>query len=133
MEQVRLVYTSLAQGAPPSYNALAELLRVSRANNEKLGVTGVLCYAKGVYLQALEGDRDVVSRLYGKICHDRRHKDCQIVVCKSIERRRFGDWSMKLVAVEQALLDGIELKTMDAAQAEAFLGARADAERRRVA
>jgi len=132
MEQVRLVYTSLVQGALPSYNDLAELLRVSRAGNEKLGVTGVLCYAKGVYLQALEGDRDVVSRLYGKICHDRRHKNCQIVVCQSIDRRRFGDWSMKLVAVDNALLEGIELQAMDATQAEAFLGMRAGAERRRV-
>jgi hypothetical protein len=132
-QQIRLVYTSVVRGAWPSYNELANLLRVSRDNNAKLGVTGVLCYANGVFLQALEGDRDVVNRLYGKISHDRRHADCQIVVCKSIERRSFADWSMQLVAIDHALLDGIDLKAMTGPQAEAFLGLRADEERRRAA
>lgn len=133
MEYFRLVYTSVVRGAPPSYNELAELLRVSRDNNAKLGVTGVLCYADGVFLQALEGDRDVVNRLYGKIERDRRHADCQILVCMPSDHRRFPDWSMKLVAVDSALLEGVTLTAMNGPQAEAFLGLRADEERRRAA
>ena len=39
------------------------------------GITGVLCYGGGIYLQALEGGRKQVNDLYTLIVKDPRHKD----------------------------------------------------------
>ncbi len=56
----------------------------------------MLCYGNGAFLQALEGQRSEVNRLYNRITQDARHRECEVLVSGSIEMRRFADWSMKL-------------------------------------
>ncbi len=73
---------------------LAELLSVAREKNSRSGITGMLLYKAGLFLQVLEGDSDLVRGLYAKIASDERHRTCSVVMEGSIPEGRFRDWSM---------------------------------------
>ena len=62
---VRLLYASRAVDTSPA--AIEAILTQSRQHNPGSGITGVLCYGGGVFLQAIEGGRSTVSELYGHI------------------------------------------------------------------
>lgn len=89
---VRLLYASRAVDASPG--AIDAILTQSRAHNPGCGVTGILCYGGGVFLQAIEGGRATVSELYGHIQKDPRHKDVVLLHYEEITERRFGGWTM---------------------------------------
>jgi len=89
---VRLVYTSRAVDTSP--DAIESILHQSRAHNPGSGVTGVLCYGGGIFLQALEGGRMAVNELYGHILRDPRHKDVVLLHYQEISEREFGGWTM---------------------------------------
>ena len=89
---VRLLYASRAVDA--SCEAIEAILHESRAHNPESGVTGVLCYGGGIFLQALEGGRMTVSELYGHIQRDPRHKDVVLLHYEEIAERRFAGWTM---------------------------------------
>lgn len=78
-----------------------DILQSSARNNQRLGVTGALCLANGIFLQQLEGDRQAVNNLYHKILKDPRHKDPAVLDFSEIVARRFGSWSMGLIAATQ--------------------------------
>jgi hypothetical protein len=73
---------------------LVTILRQSKANNPSTGVTGVLCYSGGIFLQVLEGGRSAVNKLYNRIGADPRHTDVELLVYEEIGERRFASWSM---------------------------------------
>lgn len=73
---------------------LAELLYVSRRNNEALGVTGLLIYAAGSFLQVLEGDDGAVEHVMSRVHRDPRHKGVIVLIDAKISAREFGNWSM---------------------------------------
>ena len=105
---IELIYVS-AETRPFSSEELAELLQVARANNTELGVTGVLLYLEGSFLQVLEGPEDVVMELFDKIGLDRRHGSVVLIRRSEIETRNFGEWSMgfrEVSASEARMLDG---------------------------
>jgi hypothetical protein len=52
-----------------------------------------------VFLQALEGERGQVTRLYARIAADPRHKDLELIHCEGINERRYGEWSMAHVSL----------------------------------
>jgi hypothetical protein len=90
---VRLLYASRATEAIDQA-ALTSILSKSRANNPGAGITGVLCYSSGTFLQVLEGGRMPVNRLYNHIANDARHRDVILLSYAEIEERRFANWSM---------------------------------------
>jgi hypothetical protein len=53
-----------------------------------------------MFLQALEGERDVVNALYNRIVADPRHERCEILRYGRIATRRFDQWKMKLVGLD---------------------------------
>lgn len=73
---------------------LAELLAVSRRNNAATGITGLLMYESRLFMQALEGPRSAVERLFLRIKSDPRHTDVRIVCEDSVDHRYFGPWRM---------------------------------------
>ena len=89
---VRLLYASRA--VDTSQGAIEAILAQSRSHNTACGVTGILCYGAGVFLQAIEGGRVAISELYGHIQRDPRHKDVALLHFEEIFERRFGGWSM---------------------------------------
>lgn len=90
---VRLMYASRAV-ATVDQDALIAILRKSQANNPGAGITGVLCFSEGVFLQVLEGGRSAVNRLYHRIATDPRHDDVELLCYEEIGERRFAGWSM---------------------------------------
>ena len=89
---VRLLYASRAIDAAPE--AIEAILSQSRHYNPTCGITGILCYGGGIFLQAIEGGRMAVSELYGHIQKDVRHKDVVLLHYEEITERRFGGWTM---------------------------------------
>ena len=91
---VRLLYVSRAVDKDCSKSAIESILDASRAHNLHNGITGVLCYGGGVFLQAIEGGRDAVNKLYNHIVADERHSDVVLLHYEEISERRFGGWTM---------------------------------------
>lgn len=93
MMLVRLMYASRAL---PSidHDELHTILRQSKHNNPAKGITGLLCYSGGVFIQALEGGRSAVSQLYNRIAADPRHTDVVLLSYEEIGERRFAGWAM---------------------------------------
>ncbi|MEO8855983.1 MAG: BLUF domain-containing protein [Burkholderiaceae bacterium] len=89
---VRLLYASRA--VDTSADAIDAILAQSRHANPLGGITGILCYGGGIFLQAIEGGRMAVSDLYGHIQRDERHKDVVLLHYEEITERRFGGWTM---------------------------------------
>ena len=73
---------------------LLALLAKSREKNQRLGVTGMLLYKDGDFLQLLEGDEAVVKALYATIRADARHTGPVVLAEGKAEARLFTDWSM---------------------------------------
>jgi hypothetical protein len=90
---VRLLYVSRAvsQDTAP---AIESILHASRNHNLHHGITGILCYGGGVFLQAIEGGREAVNKLYNHIIEDARHTDVVLLHYEEITERRFGGWTM---------------------------------------
>lgn len=90
---VRLMYASRAATGMDDATLL-EILRQSKSNNPGQGITGLLCYSGGIFIQALEGGRMAVNRLYNRIASDPRHTDVCLLSYDEISERRFAGWSM---------------------------------------
>lgn len=89
----QVVYVSSA-ASDPSRQELAAMLDHARTKNERLGITGMLLYRDGDYMQALEGEEEAVRELYETICRDPRHTSVTPIVEHGIEARSFADWRM---------------------------------------
>ena len=56
---VRLLYASRAVDTRD--DAIEAILSQSRQHNPTCGITGILCYGGGIFLQAIEGGRMAVT------------------------------------------------------------------------
>ena len=88
-----LVYVSSAT-LPFSGEDLRALLATCRKNNAALGITGMLLYKDGNFMQVLEGDEGAVRGLYARIEADSRHRGEITLQEGFTEGRQFPDWSM---------------------------------------
>jgi hypothetical protein len=88
-----IVYSSAAT-RPFSNEDLQALLEHSRASNARLGLTGVLVYRSGKFLQLLEGEEAVVHERMTAIAGDDRHEAVRVLLEDEVERRSFPDWTM---------------------------------------
>ncbi len=103
---VRLMYASRAAESVDQDELLA-ILKQSKAGNATAGITGVLCFSGGIFLQVLEGGRMPVNALYNRIAADPRHRDVVLLTYEEIGERRFAGWSMgqvNLARLNPALL-----------------------------
>jgi hypothetical protein len=97
---VRLLYVSRSVH-PETPEQTESILASAREHNLANGITGVLCYGGGIYLQALEGGRNQVNALYTQIVKDPRHKDVVVLAYEEISERRFGGWTMGQVRLDK--------------------------------
>lgn len=77
-----------------SDNDLKALLKQSRENNKKSGISGMLLFLGWQFLQLLEGEEEAVKNLYNAICKDERHKSIVLLDEGYTEDRIFPDWYM---------------------------------------
>ena len=81
---------------------LIKVLNTSRIHNKRRGITGVLIYNKGYFLQILEGDMTIVNTLfYERILKDKRHEKISVLSQGPIEQRDFTNWDMGFYGTSQ--------------------------------
>lgn len=90
---VRLLYVSKAIDDDANSHTEA-ILAASRSHNVSNGITGILCYGGGIFLQVIEGGRAQVNELYNALVQDHRHKDVVLLHYEEITQRRFSGWTM---------------------------------------
>lgn len=139
-ELLHCIYTST--GNPDlGTSELAELLRRARVRNESLGITGMLLYSNGSFMQVLEGEPERVDDLYARISADKRHNHVTLIIREPIPGRTFGDWSMgffEAAADEIADIDGFSFVSsasfarLDRGRAKKLLKAFSEGRWRRV-
>ena len=89
----RLIYSS--EAAPELTTAdLEGMLAESRIRNRAHGITGVLVFVDGAFLQVLEGEKNDVLDLMGRIERDPRHSAIKVFHEQETDERAFASWSM---------------------------------------
>ncbi len=89
----KLIYLS---SETESFNEheLIHILEKSIRRNEKRGITGVMLYSGGNFIQLLEGPKHEVESLFRKISEDKRHTNIIRLLAEYSDRRDFPDWKM---------------------------------------
>jgi Mg2+ and Co2+ transporter CorA len=89
---------------------LVQLLKLARANNKKVDVTGMLLFddKNNSFFQILEGTEENIDSLFEKIQKDPRHNDIIKIIKESIFKRAFSEWSMGFRQVTAKDLNNIE-------------------------
>lgn len=96
-----LLYVSAAR-EPFGKAQLIELLEKARSKNARLGITGMLLYKGGDFMQLLEGDEASVRALFDTIRRDPRHQHCLVVFEEAVGERLFADWAMGFRGLDDA-------------------------------
>ncbi len=116
---VRLIYASRS-ARPVTSELIEDILSQSRRHNLETGLTGVLCVCHGnVFIQVLEGSREEVNRLYGKLLRDERHTDVTLLEYAEIDARRFASWRMGRVDLDKLNI-GVVLKYSEGPHLDPF-------------
>lgn len=90
-----LLYISEAVEYPAKPIDFGHILSRARQRNSDAGVTGMLIFHKGKFIQLLEGMSQGLTGIYNDyIQTDPRHKSIQVVAQGAIHARSFGAWSM---------------------------------------
>lgn len=66
----------------------------ARQNNARKGITGILLYRDGNFLQSIEGEEAAVGELFSIIARDKRHNGLMVLFREEIPAREYPDWSM---------------------------------------
>ncbi len=69
----------------------------SRKKNQSLGISSIINYKFGCYLQVLEGPRNAVNQQIVKILCDRRHRDIQVLLDKEVSTRQLPLSGMRVI------------------------------------
>jgi len=89
----QITYSSRAT-QPMTLEDLEQILVDAREGNERRGVTGVLIYVDGVFLQVLEGEKENLVGLMASLGRDTRHTEVKVFHESRIDERAFGSWRM---------------------------------------
>jgi hypothetical protein len=111
---IQTAYVSRAAEAVTPESLLA-LMQQCLSNNEASGVTGMLLYGNGTFLQVLEAEEAVLNTVVEKIEKDPRHSKIHFLYRKPVENRQYSDWSMGFRRVSaQGLNNGAGLSEFGA-------------------
>ena len=79
---------------------LGAIFSTARSMNKRLDVTGALLTSGDWFVQALEGDEDVVRDLYARIGKDSRHERVVEIESGAVEGRVFSRWATARVSAD---------------------------------
>jgi hypothetical protein len=88
-----IVYVSTAKHAL-SNAEIQHLLERSRARNLAEGITGVLLYSKGNFMQYIEGNRSALAKVYEAIKTHPLHYGIIEIISEPRQTREFSEWHM---------------------------------------
>jgi len=90
-----LTYKSMATYNPTPAD-LKAMVSKARARNRELGITGMLLFEDGCFLQTLEGPPDQLDMVWNSIKRDPRHRDIQVLSEHVVNNRLFSAWDLML-------------------------------------
>jgi len=93
MEQLIYISTSRAP-VRPSDDEVQHILTVSRRNNARDELSGLLVVGGRRFLQVLEGPSEPLDRAFSRILADGRHFAVVELARHAIEQRSFPEWNM---------------------------------------
>ena len=93
----RLVYLSTAVGVLRA-DELDRIWLRARAANAAAGVTGLMLFHQGVFLQVIEGPAAGVASLMERIRRDRRHANLTILESGPVSARAFANSPMTYIS-----------------------------------
>ena len=89
---------AIAYVSAASWNLLDEqvdrIVAEARARNAVNGITGVLLYCDGNFMQYFEGEADAVRETFARIRASESHYQVNELMNQPIEEREFSDWAM---------------------------------------
>ncbi len=88
---------------PVSAHMLNNIWKKAAYRNQKMGITGYLCFSNGYFLQYLEGEAEDVEALMEEIKNDLNHNILYSVQNDNIPKRHFPNWTMELLKSKEAL------------------------------
>lgn len=83
---------------------LEALLQDAMTHNKRLGVTGVLLYSGGDFMQCIEGPDQAVQTIYERITASHLHKNMIELLNEPCAACLFPSWHMGLACVTQSEL-----------------------------
>ncbi|MVN75033.1 hypothetical protein GO988_01700 [Hymenobacter sp. HMF4947] len=73
---------------------LLKLLTQAWALHQEHGITGMMAYSNGRFLQVLEGSQAAVQSVYNNIAADLRHGKLEKLADGPVPHREFAEWHM---------------------------------------
>lgn len=110
MKMIRIIYAS-KMADQVDEQAIQNILSVSRSNNLKSHLTGLLCFGSRQFLQCLEGPKEAVGATYAIIARDERHTSITMLYEHETDSRGFSEWIMGYVP-ESSMTKALLEKTM---------------------
>jgi len=95
MRWKRLIYCSHATVSMENPLNLSEILGASARNNERDEITGVLAFADGMFIQAIEGRKEAIESLMARLLADSRHHKVRVLGEDFSTERAFSVWVME--------------------------------------
>lgn len=96
----QIVYRSLAIGLVND-RMLLEIQASANRFNETCGISGLLYYHSGVFLQLLEGSAGCIERVMERIAADQRHYDIRQIHEQENTHRLVATWRMGVMNLDQ--------------------------------
>lgn len=93
MSLIQLMYVSSATHQFSDHE-LDRILESCARHNAATGITGMLLYSEGNFMQVLEGSESAVAETYERICQDSRHTNFFLLSKDETPRREFSAWNM---------------------------------------
>ncbi|BCU06669.1 BLUF domain-containing protein [Allochromatium tepidum] len=93
MPLIHIIYMSTARHEYEPAE-LKAILDSSARYNARNGITGMLLYAEGCFIQVLEGEAEAVDETYARVARDARHFGLIELERSEIPARSFEQWSM---------------------------------------
>lgn len=106
---VKLIYSSHVSDVMKPGD-IQKILEAARRRNAENSITGILCHGNHRFIQCVEGERDAVNELYGRLIKDPRHENLILLDYRPIYWRSFRDWSMGFVTLRDADIQGVVKK-----------------------
>jgi hypothetical protein len=117
------VSSSCISSADPD-SEITSIVEQSRANNDRLNVTGVLVFDGAYFAQFIEGPKANVQALCSAIEADKRHQDVTTILFEIADTRHLPTWSLAYAGRSLVIRRSIRRATRDIEQGQLDAGAR---------
>lgn len=91
MKLYQLVYTSARRCSDADIH---DILSSCKKNNPGKNITGILLHSDQRFIQIMEGEKDVLEKLFSTVKEDKRHAGVNLRFFGPVEKRHFPDWHM---------------------------------------